>query len=287
MKQHESKHFIEEIHACVENVTVDFVHNNIPIHLKCKIVEHGLTVRNKSKRYLHNAPPFCRLFFIKQGSAKILINKNDSSEQAPVEYELQAGKSYFIPEKNPFEISYYPPEELFHCHIYVTDSIGKSILGKIQEVKEINIPTAISRFEHNFKIGNRLGLWGVVIDCVSDLIYDQLDVLAKESEQNRKFSLLFQYLNDTPLASVSIADLADLYSISASALSKRFKKNIGISLKSYLTDLILAKAQYLLIHSNKTISEIALELGFSDSQYFHRFFKKQCSITPGQFTRFQ
>lgn len=283
IKQRESKHFIEEVHASIESMELKFIHNDIPIDIKCKIVEQGLTVRDFCTKFTHKAPPFCRLFFIKRGNVKILTSPKGLTKQFTVEHYLQQGKAYFIPEKLPFNITYFPPEELFHFHIYVTDSLGKSILGDFQEVQEIKIPSILTRFEDDLRLKNRLRLWGSVLDCINYLIRDKLDVLAVEAEKNRKFSLLFQHLHENPIASVSITDLADLYSINASTLSKRFKKNIGISLKHYLTDLMLTNAQDLLLHSNKTISEIALELGFSDSQYFHRFFKKQCLITPRQY----
>jgi AraC-like DNA-binding protein len=47
----------------------------------------------------------------------------------------------------------------------------------------------------------------------------------------------------------------------------------------------LLEAKRLLIHEQKTVAEIAYELGFEDNSYFGRFFKKYENITPDGFKR--
>lgn len=59
------------------------------------------------------------------------------------------------------------------------------------------------------------------------------------------------------------------------------------SLNKTSTDLIqqrlLLEAQRLLVHSDLTSSQIAAELGYMDTAYFFRFFKKHLGLTPEQF----
>ncbi|MHA6247602.1 helix-turn-helix domain-containing protein [Pontibacter sp. CAU 1760] len=53
--------------------------------------------------------------------------------------------------------------------------------------------------------------------------------------------------------------------------------------KELMQQRTLLEAQRLLVHSDLTSSEIAAELGYLDSAYFFRFFKKQSGVTPEQF----
>jgi AraC-like DNA-binding protein len=45
------------------------------------------------------------------------------------------------------------------------------------------------------------------------------------------------------------------------------------------------QAKSLLKNSQKTITEIALDVGFSDSGYFSRIFHRETGISPEQFRR--
>ncbi|OIQ20116.1 MAG: AraC family transcriptional regulator [Flavobacterium sp. MedPE-SWcel] len=46
---------------------------------------------------------------------------------------------------------------------------------------------------------------------------------------------------------------------------------------------VIAEAKRLLYYTEKSIKEIAIEIGFEDTSHFSRFFKKQTSFTPTEF----
>ena len=54
----------------------------------------------------------------------------------------------------------------------------------------------------------------------------------------------------------------------------------------YLTTLRLAKARELLMSTQKSILEIAVETGFGNSSYFGKLFKQQHHMTPKQYRSF-
>ena len=59
-----------------------------------------------------------------------------------------------------------------------------------------------------------------------------------------------------------------------------------MSMTSYLQNLRMSKAKELLQDTDKTISEIAYELGFSHSQHFHQAFnKKTFDTVPSVFKK--
>lgn len=63
-------------------------------------------------------------------------------------------------------------------------------------------------------------------------------------------------------------------------------KNItGISVKQYILDVKVTEAKRLLIYTSNNISEIAFSLGFEDSSYFARIFKKRTTLSPTEFLK--
>lgn len=75
-------------------------------------------------------------------------------------------------------------------------------------------------------------------------------------------------------------DFSDIAHLSRSHLIRTFKKATGQAPFDYLTDLRLQKAMTQLRESELTISEIAFEVGFNDSNYFTRQFRKRQDTTP-------
>jgi two-component system response regulator YesN len=70
-----------------------------------------------------------------------------------------------------------------------------------------------------------------------------------------------------------------------SAFSKRFSRTMGTTFKSYMTKLQLQQAQRDLLSTDKSITEIAADIGQTYPQYFHRFFKKHFGCTPQDYRK--
>ena len=64
-----------------------------------------------------------------------------------------------------------------------------------------------------------------------------------------------------------------------------FKQSIGKTFSEYILSLKLKEAEKLLISTSKSITDIALETGFSTASHFISKFKKTKGITPAQFRR--
>ena len=80
------------------------------------------------------------------------------------------------------------------------------------------------------------------------------------------------------------AMLAHRAGISLSRLRSKCKELTGMSLGDYLLHLRVQFAMERLIHqTHKSITEIALDLGFSSSQYFATVFKRYTALSPRQF----
>lgn len=78
-------------------------------------------------------------------------------------------------------------------------------------------------------------------------------------------------------------DLADLFHLNKDYMCRRFKETFGEGMVNYLNGVRIRRAQELLVDSDLQIQEIADEVGFFDTKYFSRQFKKETGSTPAEY----
>ena len=71
--------------------------------------------------------------------------------------------------------------------------------------------------------------------------------------------------------------------LSEKHLNRISKECLNKTTSALIAERITLEAKRLLIHSKYTVTEVASELGYDDTSYFSRFFKKNCGETPIQF----
>ena len=94
------------------------------------------------------------------------------------------------------------------------------------------------------------------------------------------------YIHQNLDKKISLNEVAEMCFISPCYFSKLFYKEIGESFSTYLTNLKINKAKLLLKTTEKSVQEIAFELGFNDTSYFIRRFKKHEGTTPTLFRNY-
>jgi len=81
----------------------------------------------------------------------------------------------------------------------------------------------------------------------------------------------------------TVAEYADLLNKSPKTLSNLFSKLANKTPLQYIQDRRMLEARRLLRYTDKSVKEIAYEIGFEDLQTFSRFFKKQEGVSPTDF----
>lgn len=82
---------------------------------------------------------------------------------------------------------------------------------------------------------------------------------------------------------VSLTKIGEVVGHNPSYLSRLYKKLTGQGLSASINDVRLEKSKSMLEQDDLKVHEIAAELGFLSSQYFHRFFKKATNLTPQEY----
>jgi two-component system response regulator YesN len=81
----------------------------------------------------------------------------------------------------------------------------------------------------------------------------------------------------------TIYSIAAELNLSPNYISAIFRQNIGDNINAYLTRMRITHARKLLKQTSETVQDISRIVGYSDSHYFAKVFKKSEGFTPSQY----
>ena len=110
-----------------------------------------------------------------------------------------------------------------------------------------------------------------------ELAYSKMDKPETESDIVES---VIGYVNRCYTQDITLKDICDEFHCSRSYISHIFKKTTGMSFREYLTDVRIRAAKSLLKHSVLKVTEIALSVGFNDSNYFSSVFRTYTGFSP-------
>lgn len=82
---------------------------------------------------------------------------------------------------------------------------------------------------------------------------------------------------------ISLDEVSRKVNISPYYFSKLFKEETGVGFVEYVTGIRMEKAKELLRTTNLSMKEICNAVGYADSNYFSRSFKKNVGVTPTEY----
>lgn len=115
-----------------------------------------------------------------------------------------------------------------------------------------------------------------------DIDLSNVEVTHSNSDEeflNKAVAIVFKHLADTEL---NVDFLCNELGMSKASLYRKLHAITGQSINEFIQNIRLKYAARLLIETDKTVAEIAYEVGFSDSYYFSRAFKKCFGQSPKQ-----
>ena len=110
-------------------------------------------------------------------------------------------------------------------------------------------------------------------------VYKEIDV------DNQLMQEIATYIYEHYDKKITLDDMAERFHISRSYLSKKFKQATGFGFKEYLVNVRIKNACRLLLETNHSITDIAFECGFNDSNYFGDAFRRIKGIAPNKYRR--
>lgn len=102
------------------------------------------------------------------------------------------------------------------------------------------------------------------------------------NEQEMLLDKLITTLASSLAASFVLEEFCSQQQCSERILRQQFREQTGMTINQYLRQLRICYAQYLLQHTRQMVSDIAMQCGFEDSNYFSVVFSREVGMTPVQ-----
>lgn len=111
--------------------------------------------------------------------------------------------------------------------------------------------------------------------------------LYQSSKALQRLSPMTEYIKKHYAEDLSLQSLAEQFGYSVEHLSRMFQKYAQINYKTYLSGIRLEHALEEIEQGDKTISEIAIAVGFSDSRAMAKAFSKRFGMLPSEYVKQQ
>lgn len=102
---------------------------------------------------------------------------------------------------------------------------------------------------------------------------------------NPAVEMLKGYADSHFFDAASLEQIAGIYHYNSKYLGRLFKKELGMTFKSYLNHKRLENARMLLREEAMSVTDVALRAGFNNVTYFNRVFYKAFGRTPTQYRK--
>ncbi len=113
--------------------------------------------------------------------------------------------------------------------------------------------------------------------------FDKIYLLEYGDNQEKLENKISRYVLERVDETVSIEGIAQAMFMNRKYLSELFRQRTGELLVEYITRVKLDRAARLLLQSGMKAYEIAIMLGYKDTEYFSRLFKKHTGMSPTEY----
>lgn len=198
---------------------------------------------------------------------------------------LEPGLGYIIPSLTNFKGSNKRTFTKAFCHfIYEVRNLSfnpgiyqftipKDLLKKITLQKDKPTEIIKSTFELSMLQLVSLGLSTIPDSAKQELKYDI------------RIQNLLDFIQKNTPDGVNNNELANRVNLTIPSMIRLFKENVGTSPQKYLKTLRVQKAGTLLVHTEKSLEEIAEECGFWDRNHFTRAFTDFLQCPPATYRK--
>lgn len=307
--------FERSMYLFMENVEFKLFNEGIN-SITFNILEHGYLCTGKEWYFENISSPFNRLYFVISGEGHInnkskiisehlsnifnlemssgenleitnsLGNINDES-QPNIPTKLEGGNAYLIPLNTPCEYACDTELVKFYIHFRIEIIPGQDLFEGIHEVKKLALDTKtineILQSAQSSSIGEIVKAKGMMMKIIGDIISSYPDKIEQQLIIAKKYLDLYTYIKNNCFADLRIKNLAGDFGVPHTNLSKNFKNDTGITLKQYIDNKIIQKAQELLLTTTKPVKTISADLHFLDEFHFSRFFKNKTGMSPNKY----
>ena len=161
-----------------------------------------------------------------------------------------------------------------------------SNLINIIKTNDLRVKQIIGGYESIFK---RLFQYKTIEKTLEWLKSVALEIVLHLSENKSRPRTLVQqvieYVDNNYMHPMSLKVLAYRFDVSPAYLGKLFKAETGVNFSRYLNELRIREARILLNTTSLKANQIAIQVGYTDANYFYNTFKKYTGLYPSEYVK--
>lgn len=276
-----------------ENMTMPDA--NFPIRLfKCDFEKSSQVFPNHWHEQIE-------LLYILKGNAEIQCNSNVFHVK-PGDLVIINSNELHYGESLSDELSYYViiiDISLLHSSSidvietkYITPITRSMILFSNKVTMDQSLSDCIRNMIHEYEnkeTGYELAIKSNIYHLLVLLLRNQKSRILTVEEYNTRvknlesFKKVLKYIDEYFIEDITLTQLSKMMSVCNSHFCRAFKTLTGKTLSEYINRIRISKAEYLLANSGMNISEVAMNTGFNDINYFSRLFRKYKKVSPTEY----
>ena len=98
------------------------------------------------------------------------------------------------------------------------------------------------------------------------------------------FEEISEYIQ-THYKDITIQELVNVFHFQEDYFNRLIKSKTGLTYSAYLQQIRLEHAEHLLLSSEKSIDEIAENVGYHNKGYFYKIFQEKYGMTPSRYRK--
>ena len=155
---------------------------------------------------------------------------------------------------------------LYKCNEFIVNQILYLMLSLIHENESKQLESSL------------LFLFDYLSNSDTNIMLPELSTLINESIANCITKYIASNYRD-----VNLITLSEYFNYHPNYISSLIHKETGKTFQQHVQDIKLKKSAYLLVNTNLYIKDIVLDLGYTDTSYFNRIFRKLYHCTPSEY----
>lgn len=224
-----------------------------------------------------------RLYFVAAGEAEVTYNN--------LKQELIEGHVYLLPTTSSFDyscssghfhllnicfkLSFADGVDALTMQPYVVDLTAKNSEYTHRALAEIGTKMRSSKF------ADQLRIQGLMLDLLSPHFHtDMTDEFLKKRRNIERFKPAMNYIHENISNKISVGKLSQLTHMSRSYFAKKFSDTFQVSAQDYVRKHRVEQVKRTLRTTNRPISLLAEDYGYSSASHMTREFKIHTGHNP-------
>ncbi|MCM1165302.1 MAG: AraC family transcriptional regulator [Lachnospiraceae bacterium] len=211
-----------------------------------------------------------------------------------MERQITAGTAFFLPAGAPH--NYFQTDNTWRTHYVSFAGYSAEILLRQLGLTEpgvfpVDLGIMRSIFQRMISILKSDKFYGgftasaILYEYMIELNHQIIGTESRFASESASLTPVLNYIDTHYSEVIELGTLCELIQVTPQYLCRLFRKRLGMRPLEYITQRRIQQAKVYLREGEKTIKEIALEVGYADAGYFSAVFKRSEGVSPRRYIR--